>query len=179
MGSALAGKLRFLLRRAVYIKHPSHLPIPVRQKKDWLGVYLSRRDRSASAIRYAKSPSSRFAGEHASARETSVRIAARVRTRSEKLRFSLRALFAVSLGYLSSRRARTHTANALGEASLPATRTVRPCVLSYPASCTRPRIRSSASQCPWSLWHSVVTRRAANALGEAALPATRTVRRGT
>ena len=56
MGSALAGKLRFLLRRAVYIKHPSHLPLPVRQKKDWLGVYLSRRDRSASAIRYAKSP---------------------------------------------------------------------------------------------------------------------------
>ena len=45
-----------MLRRAVYISHPSHLPIPLKQKKDWLGVYLSRRDRSASAIRYAKSP---------------------------------------------------------------------------------------------------------------------------
>ena len=45
-----------MLRRAVYISHPSHLPLPLKQKKDWLGVYLSRRDRSASAIRYAKSP---------------------------------------------------------------------------------------------------------------------------
>ena len=168
-----------MLRRAVYIKHPSHLPIPVKQKKGLARGLPVQRDRSASAIRYAKSPARVSLGNTRRRGETQVSNAARVRTRSEKLRFSLRALFAVSLGYLSSRRARTHTANALGEALLLSTRTVRSCVLSSPAPCTRPRIRSSASQCPWSLWHSVVTRRAANALGEAALPATRTVRRGT
>ena len=54
--AALAGKLRFVLRRAVYISHPSHLPIPVRQKKELARGLPVHRDRSASAIRYAKSP---------------------------------------------------------------------------------------------------------------------------
>ena len=168
-----------MLRRAVYIKHPSHLPIPVKQKKKLARglpcIATAQRARFATRNRRARVS----LGNTRQRKEAEVSNAARVRTRSEKLRFSLRALFAVSLGYLSSIRARTHTANALGEALLLSTRTVRSCVLSSPAPCTRPRIRSSASQCPWSLWHSIVPRRAANALGEAALPATRTVRRGT
>ena len=52
----LAEAPQFLLRRAVYIKHPSHLPIPLKQKKGLSRGLPVQRDRSASAIRYAKSP---------------------------------------------------------------------------------------------------------------------------
>ena len=52
-GAALAGELRFLLRRAVYISHPSHLPLPLRQKKGLARGLPVHTNRSASASRYA------------------------------------------------------------------------------------------------------------------------------
>ena len=50
------GKVLKMLRRAQYIKHPSHLPIPVKQKRLGLGVYLSGRDRprARAAARHAE-----------------------------------------------------------------------------------------------------------------------------
>jgi hypothetical protein len=42
-----------MLRRAVYIKHPSHLPIADKQKKDCAGVYLCIAAATASRARCA------------------------------------------------------------------------------------------------------------------------------
>tara|TARA_B100000212_G_scaffold325564_1_gene287339 strand:- start:138 stop:419 length:282 start_codon:yes stop_codon:yes gene_type:complete len=45
-----------MLRRAQYIKHPSQVRVPAKQKKDWARGLPVHRCRSASAIRYANTP---------------------------------------------------------------------------------------------------------------------------
>ena len=122
-----------MLRRAVYISHPSHLPLPLKQKKGLTRGLPVHRNRSASAIRYAKSPARVSLGDRSTRNESEQqhRDSERAPLRDAhcslvSLRYmSTRADERLAPRYISTRRARPPLATvSISPAYIPASSTV-------------------------------------------------------